>query len=421
MAPGPTARHVLRRLGCGYLLPSRRSLARSPWWPPGWPGPARSARSARPTARRPRPRRPASAPGTGTPAATRSSTPAGTRCGSPGSTGTASRRRTRSRTACGRRTTTRSSTTSRTWATTPSGSRSPTRWWRRRSSRRTSASTTPARSTRTSKGSTRCRILDKIVAYAGQAGLKVILDDHRSEAGESAEQNGLWYTSAYRSSAWVNDWVTLAKMVREQPHRGRLRPAQRAAHPDRRRVRAGRHVGDRRRHHRRAARLRAGGQRDPRGEPERADLLRGHQRDSRTPPAASTAPGGAATCGRRRSTRSCSAPRATWSTRRTTTARTCSSRPGSTPPPRRPAWTRSGPSTGATSTPAARAPLWVGEFGTDNTAADVSSSHGGLAGPVVLQPGVLHQEQPGDGLDLLGAERRGFLRAAGRQLRRRLR
>lgn len=61
------------------------------------------------------------------------------------------------------------------------------------------------------------QILQKIVSYAGQDGLKVILDDHRSEAGESAEANGLWYTSAYPSSAWVNDWVTLAKMFAGNP------------------------------------------------------------------------------------------------------------------------------------------------------------------------------------------------------------
>ena len=61
------------------------------------------------------------------------------------------------------------------------------------------------------------QILDKIIAYAGQAGLKVILDDHRSEAGESAEANGLWYTSAYTSQAWVNDWVTLARRYAGNP------------------------------------------------------------------------------------------------------------------------------------------------------------------------------------------------------------
>jgi endoglucanase len=67
------------------------------------------------------------------------------------------------------------------------------------------------------KGLNAVQDLQKIVTAAGQAGLKVILDDHRSEAGESAEQNGLWYTSAYPSSAWVNDWSTLAKMFAGNP------------------------------------------------------------------------------------------------------------------------------------------------------------------------------------------------------------
>ncbi|MDX6395498.1 MAG: endoglucanase [Streptosporangiaceae bacterium] len=61
------------------------------------------------------------------------------------------------------------------------------------------------------------QILDKIIAYAGQDGLKVILDNHRSEAGETAEANGLWYTSAYPSSAWVNDWATLARRYAGNP------------------------------------------------------------------------------------------------------------------------------------------------------------------------------------------------------------
>jgi len=61
------------------------------------------------------------------------------------------------------------------------------------------------------KGLNSLQILDKIIAYAGRAGLKVILDDHRSEAGNSAEANGLWYTSTYTSQDWANDWVTIAK------------------------------------------------------------------------------------------------------------------------------------------------------------------------------------------------------------------
>ena len=67
------------------------------------------------------------------------------------------------------------------------------------------------------KGLNALQDLQKIVTAAGQAGLKVILDDHRSEAGESAEQDGLWYTSTYTSQDWVNDWVTLGKMFAGNP------------------------------------------------------------------------------------------------------------------------------------------------------------------------------------------------------------
>jgi len=61
------------------------------------------------------------------------------------------------------------------------------------------------------------QILDKIIAAAGADGLKVIIDNHRSEAGETAEANGLWYTSAYPNSAWINDWATLAKRYANNP------------------------------------------------------------------------------------------------------------------------------------------------------------------------------------------------------------
>lgn len=67
------------------------------------------------------------------------------------------------------------------------------------------------------KGLNALQDLRKIVDAAGAAGLKVILDDHRSEAGNSAEDNGLWYTSAYPSSAWVNDWKTIATMFANDP------------------------------------------------------------------------------------------------------------------------------------------------------------------------------------------------------------
>ena len=61
------------------------------------------------------------------------------------------------------------------------------------------------------------QILDKIIAYAGTINLRVILDNHRSEAGDSAESNGLWYTGAYPESAWINDWKTLASRYAGNP------------------------------------------------------------------------------------------------------------------------------------------------------------------------------------------------------------
>ncbi len=61
------------------------------------------------------------------------------------------------------------------------------------------------------------QVMDKVIAYAGQVGLKVILDNHRSEDGNSAESNGLWYTSAYPQTAWVNDWVALARRYQGNP------------------------------------------------------------------------------------------------------------------------------------------------------------------------------------------------------------
>jgi len=59
------------------------------------------------------------------------------------------------------------------------------------------------------KGLNSLEVMDKIITEAGNDGLRVLLVNHRSEAGNSAEANGLWYTSAYPESAWINDWLTL--------------------------------------------------------------------------------------------------------------------------------------------------------------------------------------------------------------------
>ena len=64
------------------------------------------------------------------------------------------------------------------------------------------------------KGLQSMQILDKIIEGAGELGLKVILDNHRSEAGNSAEANGLWFTDAYPERAWIADWTMLAERYR---------------------------------------------------------------------------------------------------------------------------------------------------------------------------------------------------------------
>jgi endoglucanase len=53
-------------------------------------------------------------------------------------------------------------------------------------------------------------VLDTIVGYAGSIGLSIILDNHRSDAGNSNQENGLWYTSAFPTSAWLADWKAMA-------------------------------------------------------------------------------------------------------------------------------------------------------------------------------------------------------------------
>ncbi|MFF3845845.1 cellulase family glycosylhydrolase [Streptomyces sp. NPDC002328] len=57
------------------------------------------------------------------------------------------------------------------------------------------------------QGLTSLQVLDKVVGYAGQVGLKVILDRHRPDA---AGQSALWYTSAVPESTWIADLRALA-------------------------------------------------------------------------------------------------------------------------------------------------------------------------------------------------------------------
>jgi aryl-phospho-beta-D-glucosidase BglC (GH1 family) len=54
------------------------------------------------------------------------------------------------------------------------------------------------------------QVMDKIIAYAGKIGIKIILDDHRSAAGSGPNSDGLWYDSGYTQAQWIADWKMLA-------------------------------------------------------------------------------------------------------------------------------------------------------------------------------------------------------------------
>jgi aryl-phospho-beta-D-glucosidase BglC (GH1 family) len=53
-------------------------------------------------------------------------------------------------------------------------------------------------------------VMDRIIAGAQARGIRVILDNHRSTSGGGPESNGLWYTSSYPESRWLDDWKMLA-------------------------------------------------------------------------------------------------------------------------------------------------------------------------------------------------------------------
>ena len=64
------------------------------------------------------------------------------------------------------------------------------------------------------QGLTGIQIMDKIVTYAGQIGLRIFLDRHRPDSGS---QSALWYTSAYSEQRWIADWQMLASRYAGNP------------------------------------------------------------------------------------------------------------------------------------------------------------------------------------------------------------
>ncbi|MCP2323777.1 endoglucanase [Hamadaea flava] len=57
-------------------------------------------------------------------------------------------------------------------------------------------------------GNSPLQILDKVIAYAGQKGMRILLDRHRPSA---AGQTPLWYTAAVSEASMIADWQMLAQ------------------------------------------------------------------------------------------------------------------------------------------------------------------------------------------------------------------
>ena len=58
------------------------------------------------------------------------------------------------------------------------------------------------------------QVMDRIVDYAGQIGLRILLDRHRPDAGG---QSALWYTASYDEARWIRDWTMLAARYAGNP------------------------------------------------------------------------------------------------------------------------------------------------------------------------------------------------------------
>src|SRR5689334_2381030 len=58
------------------------------------------------------------------------------------------------------------------------------------------------------------QILDKVIDYAGQKHMRIILDRHRPT---SAQQTALWYTPAVSEATWIANWQALARRYAGNP------------------------------------------------------------------------------------------------------------------------------------------------------------------------------------------------------------
>ncbi|WP_421994546.1 Calx-beta domain-containing protein [Reyranella sp.] len=67
------------------------------------------------------------------------------------------------------------------------------------------------------QGLSALQIMDKIVDYAGEIGLRIILDHHRNDSGPGPSSNGLWYDDQHSEAQWIADWQMLAERYAGNP------------------------------------------------------------------------------------------------------------------------------------------------------------------------------------------------------------
>ena len=66
-------------------------------------------------------------------------------------------------------------------------------------------------------GLSNLQVLDKIVDYAGDLGMKIILDCHRSSSGAGPNENGLWYDQNFSEAQWISSWQSLVQRYVNDP------------------------------------------------------------------------------------------------------------------------------------------------------------------------------------------------------------
>lgn len=60
-------------------------------------------------------------------------------------------------------------------------------------------------------------VLDKIVGYAGELGIRIVIDMHRITPGVGKEETGLWFNDTYSEDDLARDWKKIAKHYADDP------------------------------------------------------------------------------------------------------------------------------------------------------------------------------------------------------------